>query len=1249
MQELHPGFDAIGFEQRSGGRYRILRVLGQGGMGVVYEAMDIERGHPVALKTVRAPSPELIYRLKREFRTLAELAHPNLITLYDLTVTERSCFFTMELVEGADLLEWIRGKPAGSNQDTLPPLEDEPLRDAACTRPGGTFDETRLRSAFGQLALGVHVLHEAGQMHRDIKPTNVRVTPQGRVVLLDFGLALATDQHDSTAGKVVGTVAYMSPEQALGDPSVGIATDWYAIGAVLYEVLTGTVPFQGPVLRVLADKQTKEAAPPSSRQAGLPADLDALCVALLRRNAADRPLGPEVLRRLGVAVEDGVSSSCLSVIHAAPFTGRTQELAYLEATWDAVAREGLQIALVSGPAGSGKTALVRALDERLETRGAQAIVLAGRCFARENVPYDALDGVVDGLCRVWARLPGEEALALLPDTDGWLLSRLFPVLGRVSVVARAPVERRLTTDAQALRTRAFGALRQVLCKLAAKRPVLLQLDDLQWIDPDTLALLEELLRPPNAPRMLAVLAARDDDLEALSRLATRYARDATHVSLRPLDRASTEELARSLLGPAATPALCKRIARASRGSPVFATELARYVLTVGASAMTDEPIRLEQAILARIGALGEHARRVVDLLAVSRSPLTLRALQVASGLEPASLDRAVRLLRVHHVVVGQGVRQEDSLEIPSAKVREAAFCALSREAVKAAHRQIASALVETGDGTSEALAVHWLAAGASELGASHARAAADEAFACLDFARAARFYELVLQHASLPREARAALLVSHGDALSFGGRPREAAREMMSAAELVSATQGLSLRRRAAEELLRGGYVEEGLAETGALLDQFGLRLPVTTRGARWSILLRRCWLRLRGLGWRRRDESELSARALLCCDALGSTALGLGLVDPLRGLDAHVRHLLSALRLGEPSRVGRALVFEASFLAAFGRAGRARRASELAFRIAEQTDDPNLFATACWSDGMRRYFTGREFKEAQHRLRDTAQLFEESTRSGWEVATAKLYQCFSLAYLGELRTLGERVRTLVAEADRCADRFSSVNYRARLGIVWLSQGEVGHALEDIDVAMSSWVPIERGYLVQHCYALYGRCEALLYQGRPREAVEHLLRELPLLARSRLLDVQLLRVEMLYLRARCELALAARELALRPVMLASARRHAHKLGRLGPLGHALGRLVLAGVEWLGPSPGQAIESLRAAAAELEACEAFLYARAARWTLSRCGGTPEDAASVEAVRWMGAEQVREPDRLAAMLIPLAPDGPGGRQV
>ena len=221
------------------GGYRIGRLIGRGGMGAVYEAQD-ERGEVVALKALRGCDPTALARFKHEFRALSDLVHPNLALLHSLVVADDQAFLTMERIDGVDFLAHVRAAP--------------PEQRVA-----------RLRGALAQLVEGLAALHAAGKLHRDVKPSNVLVTGEGRVVILDFGLVEELMGPAPEPGDpVAGTPAYMAPELLTGGaPSA--ASDWYSVGVMLYEALTGSLPFTGDSFEVLRDKCARDPESPLLR------------------------------------------------------------------------------------------------------------------------------------------------------------------------------------------------------------------------------------------------------------------------------------------------------------------------------------------------------------------------------------------------------------------------------------------------------------------------------------------------------------------------------------------------------------------------------------------------------------------------------------------------------------------------------------------------------------------------------------------------------------------------------------------------------------------------------------------------------------------------------------------------------------------------------------------------------------------------------------------------------------------------
>ncbi|NEE44080.1 serine/threonine protein kinase, partial [Streptomyces sp. SID8455] len=262
------------------GRYRLVGLLGAGGMGQVWRAVDERLGRTVAVKVLARPEDKaLVLRLDSEARAAAALSDPHVVAVHDVGEAPvngiRVVYLVMELVEGRSLGEVLA--------EGLPAVGD-------------------VMAWGGQICRGLHAAHRAGVVHRDIKPANILLTADGRVKVCDFGIARRADAlgHPLTGtGAVIGTPSYMSPEQARGDAVIGAGSDLYSLGCLLYELLTGEPPFQGGGWPVLAQHLNQVPVPVRSRRLEVPAKLDRLVAELLRKDPRRRPAdAAEVARRL---------------------------------------------------------------------------------------------------------------------------------------------------------------------------------------------------------------------------------------------------------------------------------------------------------------------------------------------------------------------------------------------------------------------------------------------------------------------------------------------------------------------------------------------------------------------------------------------------------------------------------------------------------------------------------------------------------------------------------------------------------------------------------------------------------------------------------------------------------------------------------------------------------------------------------------------------------------------------------------
>src|SRR5512133_3977086 len=247
------------------GRYKVVRKLGTGGMANVYLAEDQELGRRVAIKILddrHASDDQFVERFRREAKNAAALSHPNIVSIYDRGEAEGTYYIAMEYLDGRTLKELL-------------------VR----------FGPPPIRIAVGytrQILSGLAFAHRFGLVHRDIKPHNALVDSAGHVKVTDFGIARSGTSQMTEAGSIIGTAQYLSPEQARG-ANVDTTSDLYSMGVVLYEMLTGKVPFTGDTPLEIAMKHLSEVpVPPSEKRADVPEDLDNVVLRALAKDPEDR-------------------------------------------------------------------------------------------------------------------------------------------------------------------------------------------------------------------------------------------------------------------------------------------------------------------------------------------------------------------------------------------------------------------------------------------------------------------------------------------------------------------------------------------------------------------------------------------------------------------------------------------------------------------------------------------------------------------------------------------------------------------------------------------------------------------------------------------------------------------------------------------------------------------------------------------------------------------------------------------------
>jgi hypothetical protein len=1234
-------------------RLEIRRKLGEGAFGNVYEVWDREQRSGVALKSLERLDAHSLFRFKREFRELADIIHPNLVRLHELFCFEERWCFTMDLIRGVSFIDYVR--PGYSYPQDAPTVETglEEGEPVVSGQLPGQVDEGRLRGALSQLVEGVGALHRAGKLHRDLKPQNVLVCDDGRVLVLDFGLL---DDIGPGGGvgdghrEIVGTPAYMAPESAAGYGD-GVESDWYSVGVMLYEALTGQLPYEGKPISMLLRKQTVDPVDPAPLVSSTLGDLAQLSVALLSRNPEDRPgfeairaaLQTEASRLVVGAYESGTNrreQESVSLFARQPtefLVGREIQLEIMTATFRRVARGRGVMLRVYGVSGMGKTALVRFFVDDLR-RSKQAVALFGRCFECESVPYKALDSLVDALTQRLMAMRSEDVADILPR-DLVPVTRLFPVLRRVPLIAAADTEVELEgADPQEVRQAAFEALRSLLRGLAERKPLVLWIDDLQWGDEDSAAFLVDLLQPPGAPGVLLILSHRSEDSETspILRVLIDSLPNAQfehrELEVGPLAPADCERLASLLAreegGRESQP---PGVAGESGGSPLFLLQLVKHV-SRGASTHGD--VRLDDVLSDHIATLSEPAQQLLRVVSLAGRSIEIAVARQAAGLVE-ELREALDSLRMQRLVRTQGLRGADLVEPYHDRIREVVTARLDERVRAQLHGSLAAALESMGRADPEALAVHYRGAGDRAMAWKYVVLAGDRAASALAFRRAAELYGEAL--ALDPERDTQAIRIKMADALADAGHGAEASAAYLEALPAAVPADALELRRKAAEQSLRVGRVDEGLSLLQDLLAAAGMKLAQTPARALLFLLLRRAWLRIRGFGYRGTYETD--REALRRIDMGWALAVGLSNSDAIRGADIQTKTLLLALRTGEPSRIARGLALEAGMLATSGPKNRKRAARllEASTALAATLGDPYALGWAHCGAGAVAYFEGR-FQDCIDQVESALKYFACCPGVSWERTTMRHYAIWSLIWLGQVAEASRRVRAQLKAAFERGDLYSATDLRLfTSNMAWLVDDDVQGARRVVEEAMALWS--KRGFHAQHFYALYAHGQIDLYVGDGVTWLSRIAEAWDAFRASMLLQVQSVRLETLHLRARCALCAASQDPSKRDVYLGVARADARRLARENSLfAPALADLVRASLCLFEGSRERSIGHLRSALGGFEKAGMMQYAAAAARRLGAMDGEGGKALAAEAVTRMQGEGIRDIERWTNMLAP-----------
>jgi class 3 adenylate cyclase/Cdc6-like AAA superfamily ATPase len=854
----------------AGGRYAVRRFLGEGGRKRVYLAHDEKLKRDVAVAVIKTDGLDAqgLSRVQREAQAMAQLGdHANIVTIHDVGDDAGQPYIVSQYMSGGAV-------------DTL----EMPLP-----------IERTLEIAKG-VCRGLAHAHKHGVVHRDLKPGNVWIAADGTAEIGDFGLAVAFEQSRLTMhGMLVGTVAYMPPEQALGS-EVTPRADLYSLGCMLYELITGKPPFtsDNPTAVISQHINTPPVAP-SWLAEGCPQELEDIVLRLLAKDPSERPASADevlaMLERVDPAGKAAThsDSNVLDRLALGVFVGRESELERLRKAFDnAVSGHGGLVMLVGEP-GIGKTRTTQELETYAKMRGAQ--VLWGRTHESAGAPpyFPWLQAGGQYAAAHADDLPAIIGPQMQPDSIAEL-TRIFPWLVGPNVGVPEAV-----ADPEVAQFRLFDAYTSYLKAIANQGPLVIALDDLHWADKPTLQLLQHIARELSRMRVLIVANYRDTDItrqSALSETLASLNRESgfDRIVLRGLSREEVGAYIKARANVEPRKDVLDRIFEETEGNAFFLSEVVNLMAQEGTLTKTSIsdiaiPDGVREALGRRLNRLTEETNELLQIAAIIGRDFTYDTLTLLGDRDEDALLKMIEEALEARVI--EETEQAGRYRFTHAQMQETLLAELSTTRRVRLHGQVGEAL-ETRYGAhaeerAGRLAMHFAEAATlsprfTEKAAKYSGIAGRQAVAQSAYPEAARHFRAALsaREGQAIDDDMAELLADYGSASEATLHRNEAWRSYRQAfehyaqnrnvaravdiAEHVGSTimYVLPTQTRMVERALE--LVEEGSAEYGRLNAALGYSAGMLADDARAQGAFRRARDVAQRLGLKRLELTDLAA-----------------------------------------------------------------------------------------------------------------------------------------------------------------------------------------------------------------------------------------------------------------------------------------------------------------------------------------------------------------------------------------------------